>query len=130
MFNHRFQQIAVHARREPGRISTHDQHVAPKKFSGVELKVEELPRHASCCIGDHTRQWAEAIVVGRGIQGTRVLMGPPGLGQWHLVQAIGYQAIKTGLIVLYRPIFDGANSIPMARLSPGTKLPGIGIARN
>ena len=35
-----------------------------------------------------------------------LLLGPPGLGKSHLVQAIGYQALKTGFIVLYRSIFD------------------------
>jgi DNA replication protein DnaC len=33
-------------------------------------------------------------------------LGPPGLGKSHLVQAIGYQALKTGFVVLYRSIFD------------------------
>lgn len=35
-----------------------------------------------------------------------LLLGPPGTGKSHLVQAIGYQAIKAGHIVLYRSIFD------------------------
>jgi len=33
-------------------------------------------------------------------------LGPPGTGKSHLVQAIGYQAIKAGHTVLYRSIFD------------------------
>jgi DNA replication protein DnaC len=33
-------------------------------------------------------------------------LGPPGTGKSHLVQAIGYQAIKVGYVVLYRSIFD------------------------
>jgi DNA replication protein DnaC len=33
-------------------------------------------------------------------------LGPPGCGKSHLVQAIGYQAIKNGFLVLYRSIFD------------------------
>ena len=33
-------------------------------------------------------------------------LGPPGTGKSHLVQAIGYQAIKIGFVVLYRSIFD------------------------
>jgi DNA replication protein DnaC len=33
-------------------------------------------------------------------------LGPPGLGKSHLVQAIGYQAVKAGYTDLYRSIFD------------------------
>ena len=33
-------------------------------------------------------------------------LGPPGVGKSHLVQAIGYQAIKAGFVVLYRSVFD------------------------
>ena len=40
-------------------------------------------------------------------QGKDVLfLGPPGVGKSHLVQAIGYQAIKNNLTVRYRSIFD------------------------
>jgi len=35
-----------------------------------------------------------------------LLLGPPGTGKSHIVQAVGYQAIKMGLTVLYRSIFD------------------------
>jgi DNA replication protein DnaC len=35
-----------------------------------------------------------------------LLIGPPGTGKSHLVQALGYQAIKSGFTVLYRSIFD------------------------
>lgn len=34
------------------------------------------------------------------------ILGPPGVGKSHLVQAIGHQAAKTGFTVLYRSIFD------------------------
>jgi DNA replication protein DnaC len=33
-------------------------------------------------------------------------LGPPGTGKSHLVQALGYQVVKVGYIVLYRSIFD------------------------
>src|SRR5271165_6981751 len=33
-------------------------------------------------------------------------LGPPGVGKSHLVQAIGYHALKAGFVVLYRSIFD------------------------
>jgi DNA replication protein DnaC len=35
-----------------------------------------------------------------------LLMGPPGVGKSFVVQAVGYQAIKQGFVVLYRSIFD------------------------
>jgi DNA replication protein DnaC len=33
-------------------------------------------------------------------------LGPPGVGKSHLVQAVGYQVLKVGFVVLYRSIFD------------------------
>lgn len=35
-----------------------------------------------------------------------LLLGPPGTGKSHIVQALGHQAIKSGFTVLYRSIFD------------------------
>lgn len=48
------------------------------------------------------------IATGKFIrEGKDVLfIGPPGVGKTHLAQAVGYQAIKMGFLVLYRSIFD------------------------
>lgn len=48
------------------------------------------------------------LATGRFIRESRCVLwlGPPGTGKSHLCQAIGYQAIKSGFIVLYRSIFD------------------------
>ena len=35
-----------------------------------------------------------------------LFLGPPGVGKSFLVQALGYQALKAGFLVLYRSIFD------------------------
>ncbi len=35
-----------------------------------------------------------------------LFLGPPGTGKSFLVQALGFQAIKQGFVVLYRSIFD------------------------
>jgi DNA replication protein DnaC len=35
-----------------------------------------------------------------------LLVGPPGVGKSHLVQAIGREVLKAGFLVLYRSIFD------------------------
>ncbi len=41
-----------------------------------------------------------------------LFLGPPGTGKSHLVQAIGYQAIKAGHTVLYRSIFVPVRRTP------------------
>jgi len=48
------------------------------------------------------------LATGRFIREARpiLVLGPPGTGKSHLVQALGYQAIKNGFTVLYRSIFD------------------------
>ena len=48
------------------------------------------------------------LAAGRFVRETRdvLLLGPPGLGKSHLVQAIGYEILKAGFVVLYRSIFD------------------------
>jgi len=48
------------------------------------------------------------LATGRFIReaGDVLFIGPPGVGKSHLVQAIGYAAIKSGSRVLYRSIFD------------------------
>jgi DNA replication protein DnaC len=48
------------------------------------------------------------LASGRFIREARdtLWLGPPGTGKSHLCQAIGYQAIKLGFVVLYRSIFD------------------------
>lgn len=48
------------------------------------------------------------LASGKFIQQRRdvLICSPPGTGKSHLVQAIGYQLIKLGYLVLYRSIFD------------------------
>jgi DNA replication protein DnaC len=48
------------------------------------------------------------LATGKFIRESRdcLFVGPPGIGKSHLVQALGYQLIKQGFIVLYRSIFD------------------------
>ena len=82
IFNQRFEQIAVHVRHEQGRFSTQGQHLAREKISGLERGTKYLLSRVAL-IGAHTRQWAEAMVTARGIEGTRVLMGVLSLAKKH-----------------------------------------------
>lgn len=80
IFNHRFEQIALHVRREPGRFSTLGEHLVPEKISGVERGAKWLLSKIRL-IGNHSLAWAEAMLLARGIAGIRVLQGLLALSQ-------------------------------------------------
>jgi len=82
IFDSRMRQIAVHARREPGRFSTQDRHIASRKISNVE-RGAGWSLHRAKLIGPETGRWAEAMIQNRGIQGVRVLVGLLSLANRH-----------------------------------------------
>jgi DNA replication protein DnaC len=47
-------------------------------------------------------------------------LGPPGVGKSFLVQALGYQAIRSGYAVLYRSIFDLVRDFAQPEVLGGT----------
>jgi transposase len=95
VFNSQMQQIVVHVRKEPGRFSTHAEHIAPEKISGVERGAQWLMKKVAL-IGAHTTAWAEAMLCARGIEGTRVLMGLVALTKKHSSAALE-NSCKTAL---------------------------------
>ena len=74
VFNQRLEQIAVHAQHQPGRFSTQNQHIDPKKTSAVERGTDWLMGRISL-IGPQTERWAKAMLEDRGLAGVRVLVG-------------------------------------------------------
>jgi transposase len=82
IFNHRFEQIGVHVRQEPGRFSTQSQHIPAEKISGVERGAAWLLRKVRW-IGPQTTRWAEVMLENRGIAGVRVLQGLLSLANRH-----------------------------------------------
>ena len=74
IFNDRFEQVAVHAKAEPGRFRTAAEHIPREKVSAVERGTDALLRQIAA-IGPHTRQWAEATTQIRGVEAVRVLVG-------------------------------------------------------
>jgi transposase len=87
IFNDRGEQIAVHVRREPGRFSTHGEHIAAEKISGVERGVDWLLQRIRC-IGPQTSEWAQGVMATRGIEGVRVLQGLLALTHKHSARLI------------------------------------------
>ena len=87
ILNHRFEQIAMHCRQEPGKFSTLGQHLASEKISGVERGAAFLLGKAGC-LGPHSRRWAEAALSERGVRGMRCIQGLLGLARKHEASAI------------------------------------------
>jgi len=88
IFNERMDQIALHARKEPGRFSTPPEHIAAKKISMVERGAEWLLGRVRSRLGRHSTAWAEAMIEARGIEGVRVLQGLLNLAGRHPTTAI------------------------------------------
>jgi len=95
IFNSRMEQIALHARQEPGRFSTQSCHLAAEKISGIERGATWWLAKASQ-IGPKTEDWAATMLRARGVAGVRVLMGLWQLTDKHPPLAIE-RACKTAL---------------------------------
>ena len=82
IFNHRWEQIALHSRCEPGRYRTDSSHIPAEKVSTVERGTDVLLRRIAA-IGPHTKAWSELVIGSRGVQGVRVLVGLKALAGKH-----------------------------------------------
>jgi transposase len=82
LFDQKMRQIALHAQQEPGRFATSGQHIATAKISAVERGAATLIERCAN-IGPHARQWAEAIIQNRGVEGMRALVGLHALRERH-----------------------------------------------
>ncbi|MBA4150857.1 MAG: IS21 family transposase [Verrucomicrobia bacterium] len=74
IFNQRMEQIAVHARQQPGNFSTDPVHIHSRKRAAIENGSDWLLDRARL-IGKHSGTWAEVMMKNRGPQGIRVLQG-------------------------------------------------------
>ena len=82
VFNDRWEQVAVHAKAEPGRFRTAAEHIPQEKVSAVERGTDALLRQVGS-IGPSTRQWAEATTQARGVEAVRALVGLKHLAGKH-----------------------------------------------
>jgi transposase len=74
IFNSRLEQIALHARQQPGRFSTDPIHIHSRKRAAIENGAEWLLDRVRL-VGLHSGTWAEAMMKNRGPQAIRVLQG-------------------------------------------------------
>lgn len=129
IFNEKMQSIAVHAQREPGKFSTHPQHIPLEKISPVEHGAEWLLIKASR-LGTQTTRWAEAMIQTRGVAGVRVLYGLLNLAKRFPSEQIdhacgiahGHGAYRLRVIrallkrqEIEQPCFDFMNEHPLIR---------------
>lgn len=82
IFNHRWEQLAMHVRSEPGRFNTRGEHLVKEKISGIEKGANYLLQKVRL-IGAQAHQWAQAMLNTRGIEGVRVLQGLLSLSKRH-----------------------------------------------
>lgn len=82
IYNKRMEQIAIHARSEPGRFNTDPTHIHDRKRCVIERGVEWLLDRARA-IGKYSGTWAEQMMQQRGTQGLRVLHGLLSLAEEH-----------------------------------------------
>ncbi len=74
VFNKKFDQIAIHARQEPGRFSDVKEFISEKRISAFEKGDYWIVKRASY-IGPNAEAWARAVLKNRKQQGVRPLMG-------------------------------------------------------
>jgi len=95
VFNDRWQQVALHAKAEPGRFRTAAEHIPKEKVSAVERGTDALLKQVAA-IGPQTRQWAEATLQARGVEAVRVLVGLKALAGKHDAETLE-KACETAL---------------------------------
>jgi transposase len=88
IYNDRLEQIALHAKKEPGGFSTPPEFIASEKISGVEQGAAWLLSRVTSRLGPQSGRWGQAMIEARGVEGTRVLLGLLSLVDRHPVAAI------------------------------------------
>ncbi len=82
IFNARWEQLAVHARTEPGKFRTDNQHIPKKRVSCIERGANALLKELAV-VGPSVKDWSEAMLQARGVEGIRVLQGLKALASGH-----------------------------------------------
>lgn len=81
------EQLTLHATVQPGRFSTHPEHIDSRKVHSIERGVEYLLRKVRF-IGPYATRWAEATLEERGIAASRTMQGLLSLCKKHQTDEI------------------------------------------
>gem|GEM_PF-3845232 len=115
-------QLCVHAKAEPGRFRTSNDHIPKEKFSVVERGTKAmLERVKAAAFRDQRTLEDFGWDFNRSIKRKHVfdlaagdfvrkhcdvlLVGTPGVGKSHIAQSMGLALIHSGYTVFYRSIF-------------------------
>jgi len=82
LFNDRWEQVAVHARAEPGRFRTDSNHIPQKRVSSIERGAKAMLNEVAI-VGNAVKDWSEGMLQARGVEGIRVLQGLKALASKH-----------------------------------------------
>lgn len=95
LFNERWEQVAVHARAEPGRFRTDPNHIPKKRVSCIERGANAMLKQLAI-VGPSVKDWSEAMLQARGVEGIRVLQGLKALASKHDATALN-RACETAM---------------------------------
>ena len=95
LFNDKWEQVAVHARAEPGRFRTDSNHIPKKRVSCIERGANVLLKQLAI-VGTSVKDWSEAMLQARGVEGIRVLQGLKALASKHDATALN-RACETAM---------------------------------
>jgi len=101
VLNNKFEEIAVHAKAEPGRFKTNNAHIAKEKIAGIERGATNLLRCA-VLIGNDAGRWAEHTIKSRGIPGMRTVQGLLALARKHTSEKVDRACKKALSFDAYR----------------------------
>ena len=87
LFNEKWDQVAAHARTEPGKFRTDSNHIPKKRVSCIERGANALLRELAI-VGNAVKDWSEAMLQARGVEGIRVLQGLKSLASKHDATAL------------------------------------------
>jgi transposase len=95
LFTDKWEQVAVHARAEPGRFRTDSNHIPKKRVSCIERGANVLLKQLAI-VGPSVKDWSEAMLQARGVEGIRVLQGLKALASKHDATALN-RACETAM---------------------------------